>query len=235
MRLLLVDDEQPARDRLRRLLEAFPEVTIVAEAEDGPQAMEAIAEHRPDVCFLDIEMPGCSGLDVAASIEQDGPAIVFCTAYDEHAVDAFELQAADYLLKPVNRTRLARTMERLEQPQRATTPATSLSPQRFLGKKGSRFVIVPAEEVLYFGTEDGLTLLQTAEAQYWMQPTLAELEERLDGNAFFRISRSVIVRVDAIREIQSTAGGQGLVRLADDTELDVSRRRFRPLLERIEG
>ena len=100
---LLVDDEQPARERLRRLLAAFDDVEVVGEAEDGEHALERILELRPDVVFLDIQMPGCSGLDLAASMPAPRPKIVFCTAFEEHAVDAFELHAVDYLLKPITR------------------------------------------------------------------------------------------------------------------------------------
>ena len=115
VRALLVDDEQPARERLRRLLAAFDEVEVevVGEAEDGEHAFEQILALTPDVVFLDIQMPGCSGLDVAASLPALRPKLVFCTAFGQHAVDAFELQAVDYLLKPVTRARLAEAIRRL--------------------------------------------------------------------------------------------------------------------------
>jgi len=238
-RTLVVDDEQPARERLRRLLQTHAQLEIVGEAADGPEAMEQIAELQPDLIFIDIEMPGCSGLDVAASIGPQGPHIVFCTAYDQYAVDAFELNAVDYLLKPINRTRLQRTIERiLATPSDAAAKATAQSttlPKRFLARRGSRFYVVPADDVLYFGSEDGVTHLQTEEHQYWMQPTLVELEQRLDDATFFRVSRSAIVRLAAIREVLSTSGGQGCLRLVDESELEVSRRRFKPLIKRFEG
>src|SRR5215218_4402948 len=113
IRALLVDDEQPARERLRQLLSAHPDVEVVGEAEDGVQAAERIAEVAPDVVFLDIQMPGASGLDVAASLGQPRPFVIFCTAFDQYAVDAFELSATDYLLKPVNRARLAAALDRV--------------------------------------------------------------------------------------------------------------------------
>ncbi len=127
MRTLLVDDEQPARDRLRQLLAASDDVEIVGEAEDGVQALERIQELTPDLVMLDIQMPGCSGLEVAASLGRPRPAIVFCTAFDQYAVDAFELHAVDYLLKPVNRARLAggARPRALEPDARARTRARS--------------------------------------------------------------------------------------------------------------
>ncbi len=107
IRTLVIDDEQPARERLKQLLSAHPDVEVIGEADDGVQAAERIAELSPDLVLLDIQMPGASGLEVAASLGKPRPAVIFCTAFDQYAVDAFELSALDYLLKPVNRTRLA--------------------------------------------------------------------------------------------------------------------------------
>src|SRR5688572_27031843 len=113
IRTLLIDDEQPARERLKQLLAAHPDVEVVGEAGDGIEAAEQIAELTPDLVMLDIQMPGASGLDVAASLGQPRPAVIFCTAFDQYAVDAFELSAIDYLLKPVNRARLASALDRV--------------------------------------------------------------------------------------------------------------------------
>src|SRR5215510_2698338 len=107
MRVLIVDDEEPARERLRALLSGFYDLAIVGEAEDGEQAMERIGELRPDLILLDIQMAGCSGIDVAGSLPSPRPKIIFCTAFEQYAVDAFEVCAVDYLLKPVSRARLA--------------------------------------------------------------------------------------------------------------------------------
>src|SRR5215510_11051315 len=151
LRTLLVDDEQPARERLRQLLAASPEIDIVGEAEDGIQAIERIGELSPDLVLLDIQMPGCSGLEVAASLGRPRPAIIFCTAFDQYAVDAFELHAVDYLLKPVNRARLHAALERVGQLQAIererqidrVTRSGQPTPARFLARKGARFRVVP--------------------------------------------------------------------------------------------
>ena len=136
LRVLLVDDEQPARDRLRRLLAETDAVEVAGEAEDGEHAAELIAGLKPDVVFLDIEMPGCNGLEVAASLAAPRPHIIFCTAFDQYAVDAFELNALDYLLKPVNRARLAKALDRVRhgrQSEQALDRASlSTPPRRFL-------------------------------------------------------------------------------------------------------
>ena len=175
VRALLVDDEQPARERLRRLLAAFDEVEVVGEAEDGEHAFEQILALTPDVVFLDIQMPGCSGLDVAASLPALRPKLVFCTAFDQHAVDAFELQAVDYLLKPVTRARLAEAIRRLPVHGRRRDAVSSEAsgrtrseyPARFLAKHGARYQVVPARAVLLFASEGGLTQLRTAERRSW--------------------------------------------------------------------
>jgi two-component system, LytTR family, response regulator len=241
IRTLLVDDEQPARDRLRRMLAEFKDVEVAGEAADGEEAMARIAELRPDVVFLDIQMPGATGLEVAASLPDPRPHIVFCTAFDQFAVDAFELHAIDYLLKPVSRARLEKALDRVRQNQppgagldRMTSQAAT-APERFLARKGTVYRVVPAREVVAFVSEGGGTKLLAAGQHYWMNPTLNELEARLDPRRFFRISRAAIVNLDAVREVAPDTGGHGDVVLRDGTRLEVSRRRFKDLTERLSG
>jgi len=248
---LLVDDEAPARTRLRQLLSERDDVTIVGEADDGVQAIERIQALGPDVVFLDIQMPGCSGLEVAASLGQPRPAVIFCTAFDQHAVDAFELQAVDYLLKPVTRARLDAALARVVRP--AAAPAVSAGaapadadgavdapvpggpPARFLARRGARYLVVPVADVIAFSFDDGQTRLHTATEQLLMQPTLAQLQRRLDGARFFQISRSVVVHLEAIREAKPHTDGTGQLVLSNGTTVEVSRRRWRPLLDHLEA
>jgi DNA-binding LytR/AlgR family response regulator len=243
MRVLLVDDEQPARDRMRQLLAGETDVEVVGEAEDGLQAIERVAELKPDLMLLDIQMPGCSGLEVAASLARPRPAIVFCTAYDRYAVDAFELEAADYLLKPVNRTRLhaaiervrtTRRSEREHQLDRLTRAVGDATPVRFLARKGNRYRIVPRQEVVAFTFNDGLTRLHTSTEHLWMQPTLAALARRLDPGVFFQVSRTAVVSLDAVREAKPFPDGTGEIVLTNGLTLPVTRRRWRALIERLE-
>ncbi len=238
IRALLVDDEQPARARLRRLLTEVPDVEIAGEAEDGGRAMEEIARLVPDVVFLDIQMPGCTGMEVAASLALPRPHIIFCTAFDQYAVDAFEVSAVDYLLKPINRARLARALDRIraglksdDAVERATLAAAP--PSRFLARRGSTYHVVLGRDVLCFVSEDGLTRLSAADQQYWMSPTLNDLEARLDPRHFFRISRGAIVNLDTVREVSPTAGGHGELMLKDGSRYEVSRRRFKELAEKL--
>src|SRR5688500_3853238 len=244
IRTLLVDDEQPARERLKQLLAAHPDVEIVGEAEDGLQAAERIAELAPDLVLLDIQMPGASGLDVVASLAKQRPAVIFCTAYDQYAVDAFELSALDYLLKPVNRARLAAALDRVrvssDPPGRdraieKLTQSQGLAPTRFLARRGARFRVVPATDVVAFTFIDGITHLLTTTDQLSMQPTLASLARRLNPQQFFQVSRTVIVRLDAVKEAKPFSDGTGEIILANGQTMVVARRRWRALLDQLEG
>lgn len=239
IRTLLVDDEQPARDRLRRLLSASPDVEIVGEAEDGEQALELIQSTQPDLVLLDIQMPGCTGMEVAASLASPRPHLVFCTAFDQYAVEAFDLHAVDYLLKPVNQARLEKALERVRAGRTTESgidrAARVSPPTRFVAQRGRTYRIVAARDVLCFLSEEGLTKLQTATDHYWIPPTLNELELRVDPRRFFRISRSAIVNLDAIQEIIPGGDGRGEAVLKNGPRLEVSRRRFRELTEKLES
>jgi len=242
MRALIVDDEQPARLRLRQLLGELG-VEVVGEAEDGPQALQQIASVAPDVVLLDIQMPGCSGLDVAASLPEPRPRLVFCTAFDEHAVDAFELNVVDYVLKPVSRARLEQAIARVRVADAGAASAaltrlastTRAYPTRFVGRRGSRFRVVPQGEVLYFALDAGLTRVHTKAGHYWMEPTLSDLEARVDPARFYRVSRNALVNLDAVAEVVPREGGPAEAVLSDGTRLAVSRRRVAGLLERLAG
>jgi len=247
LRILIVDDEEPSRDRLRRMLGSFPEVEVVGEAGDGEQALEMLQELSPDLVFLDVQMPGAGGLEVAASLPSPAPAVIFCTAFDQYAVDAFELHAADYLLKPVSQARLGSALQRVMGARRSAlegrwgtassspTPARKAAafPMRFLAKSGGRYQVVPRAEVLYFVSEGGLTKLQCRDRHYWMQPSLQDLEHSLDPAHFIRVSRCAIVNLNAVGEVLPMPGGGGELRLAGGARLEVSRRRFKALLDRL--
>jgi two-component system, LytTR family, response regulator len=244
IRAVLVDDEQPARERLKQLLAAHADVEVVGEAEDGVQAAELIADRQPDVVFLDIQMPGASGMDVAASLGARRPLVVFCTAFDQYAVDAFELSATDYLLKPVNRARLSAALARVRQAAdepaftRSLASATrdaGLSPTRVLARRGNRYKVVAMADVVAFTFTDGVTRVVTAAETLTMQPTLAALNRRLDPSRFCQVSRTVLVHLDAVREARPFTDGSGEVVLANGQTVPVTRRRWRALVDKLEG
>ncbi len=241
MRVLIVDDEEPARDRLREMLRPFGDMEVVGEASDGQEAIGKIGKLKPELVLMDIQMPGCSGLEVAASLPEPRPRIIFCTAFDQYAVDAFELHALDYLLKPVARTRLEASLQRARnQPAPDETALTKALRQtapaaRFLARSRGRVRVIPQKDVFYFASEQGLSKLCTAQHEYWMDPTLTELEKRADPAQFFRISRAALVRLDAVREVIPLIGGHGQLELRNSIRLDVSRRRMKELLARLQG
>jgi two-component system LytT family response regulator len=243
IRALIVDDEAPARARLRQMLGTHTDVEVVGEAESGVQAMEMSRLLKPDLILLDIQMPGSSGMDVAASLAEPRPHVVFCTAFDKHAVDAFELHAVDYLLKPISRARLGQALDRVRsfsggKPESSLDQAVRSRPSsqaRFLVRNASHYLVVSENRVLYFVSEGGLTRLVSDGAQYWMDPTLNELEQRLDASRFFRVSRAALINLNSVAEIFPMPGGSGEVLLKNGHRLEVSRRRFRDLLESLEG
>jgi two-component system LytT family response regulator len=243
IRTLIADDEMPARARLRQLLAAHPDVEIAGEAATGTQTMELSGQLKPDLLLLDVQMPGCTGIDVAACLAAPRPHIVFCTAFEEHAVDAFELAAVDYLLKPVSRARLAQALERVRvlggtRPEEVLDEAVRSQrnrPARFLVKHADGFVVVGESRVLFFASEGGLTRLIGDTERYWMDPTLNELEQRLDPMRFFRVSRAALINLSAVTELHPLPGGSGEVLLKNGQKLEVSRRRFRDLFEALGG
>jgi len=243
IRVLIVDDELPARERLRQLLSTFKELQIVDEAGNGMQAIEKIDRVQPDLVLLDIQMPGCSGIDVAASLSSPRPKLIFCTAFEQYAVDAFELSAVDYLLKPITRARLARALERVQGLNETEADASvdrvalhaHMTPMRFLGRRGSRFVVIHQRDVVYLCSEGGITKLYTAGQNYLVDPTLNDFERRLDPAVFCRLSRTVIVNLDYVTEVDTLIGGYGDALMKNGIRLEVSRRRLRYLLAKLEG
>ncbi len=238
-----MDDEEPARERLRKLLGPHPDVDIVGEAEDGEQAIRQISDLKPVLVFLDIQMPRPTGLEVAASLGKPAPHVIFfCTAYDEYAVRAFDLHATDYLLKPVKRPRLARALDRvreqIEDGSESATPIPRLGSgtnRRLLARSGEKYVVVQQTRVECFLSEEGETKLCSDRGDYSMDPTLADLDSRLDPDRFYRISRSAIVNLDHIHEVAPLVGGYGEMVLRSGRRCDVSRRRMKELLERFGG
>ena len=236
MRVVIADDEAPARQFLRRLLTSHNDVEIVGEAEDGTEVIGLVATAKPDVLFLDIQMPGGNGLEVAAGLTKHRPAIVFCTAYEQHAIEAFELEAVDYLLKPVSRSRLGQALDRI----RRTDPAQPVPKaherlSRFLARRGGNFVVIPASKAAYFESVDGLTKIVTVTGEaYWMDSPLQVLEQRLDAQRFFRVSRNALINLNEVAEVHPLPGGSAELLLRGGPRLEVSRRRYRSLLEVIE-
>lgn len=243
MRVLIADDEAPARERLRQMLAAHPGVEVAAEAATGAEAIALAQSLKPDLLILDIQMPNGTGLDVAACLAAPRPAIIFCTAYDQHAIEAFELNAVDYLLKPVSRARLAQALQRVTAapPELAhdngpLDKVVRRADVRFLVRHGSHYAVVPVAKVAFFEAGDGLTKLVTEAGQeHWMDPPLQDIEARVDPARFFRVSRSALVNLNAVLEVHPFPGGAAEIALRNGGRLEVSRRRLRDLLKALGG
>ncbi len=239
-RAVLVDDEELAIKRLQRLLKEEPAVEIVGTAENGRKAVELVEESKPDLLFLDIQMPGLNGFDVIRRLSHK-PVVIFTTAYDEYALKAFETSAVDYLLKPVEKDRLHKAIEKLAMLRAAggggelgrrldlllhtleSRPSESYL-THIPAKIGERILVFPVADISFFYASDKYTFLVTGEKEYIIDRPLAELQERLDPRRFVRIHRSAIVNVDQVKEIVSLIGGRYLCRLKQSArELPVSR------------
>ncbi|MBN1106545.1 MAG: response regulator transcription factor [Deltaproteobacteria bacterium] len=234
IKAVIADDEAPLRRFLRRRLsEVWPELVICGEAQNGLEAVELIERHRPHIAFLDIKMPGLSGMEVAGKIA--GPCrVVFVTAYDEYAVEAFEKEAVDYLLKPVSGERLEKTVRRLKEEISAgvAVPAETLERLRDLLSQGPdsgrlRHIrvqhgdgvrLIPVEEVIYFKAEDKYTRVITREGESLIRKPIRELGEELDPERFWQIHRGTIVNVRSILRVSRSLTGTGVLKLKDRAE-----------------
>jgi DNA-binding LytR/AlgR family response regulator len=228
LRALIVDDEAPARDELRYLLAAHDDVEVVGEAAGSDAAIDLADRLRPDVVFLDVEMPGASGLGTAPMLNST---VVFVTAHERYAVDAFAVEAFDYLLKPVDPDRLARVVERLR--ERTSENAVPLDRIPVVGAAGGTELVDSAE--IYFVQADGdYSRVHTYDRSYLCTSSLLELEERLVGARFARVHRSYLVNLAKVAGVRR-GGDRFRLQLADaaKTELDVSRRQSRDVRERL--
>lgn len=245
LRTLVVDDEAPARRRIKRLLAAEPGITIAGECGDGASAIDLIASARPHLVFLDVQMPERDGFDVVKTLPPERlPAILFVTAYDHYALRAFEVHAVDYLLKPFTaerfRTALSRARERIA--RRAEDPglanlATSLRSRpayltRVPVRTGCRMVFVDLDAVDWLEAADNYVRLHVKQHEYLVREPLGALEARLDPDRFARIHRCAIVQLDRVTEWRPTSHGDAALLLRDGTRLAVSRT-FRDRLQRV--
>lgn len=220
LRILLVDDEPPARARLRRLLQALPDVQVVGEAAEGRTALALAATLAPDALLLDVQMPEIGGLDVAASLPEDGPAVVFVTAFDQYALQAFDNAAVDYLLKPVDPERLARAVQRLH--LRRPAPPRPLPATRLVVGERGQLLVIETAQIRWLQAADNYVELHTAERMHLLRRTLDGLLADL-GPGFVRIHRSRAVAVAAVVGVQATGQGEARVNLAGGPTLACSR------------
>jgi len=225
MRVLIVDDERPARDKLRRLLAAEAGIEVVAEAGDGIEALARVADFRPDIVFLDIEMPELSGLELAASLPEPMPLLVFVTAWDQYAVRAFDTDAIDYLLKPYDAARLQRTVQRLRaRLALGASPSLPRLPLRqLLVSERGRTQVVRIDDILWIETADNYVVLHTAHGSPLLRQTLIGLLERL-GPEFMRCHRRAAVRLACVERVLPLEKGDSELLLQGGQRVPCSRR-----------
>ncbi len=245
IRALIADDELPARKKMTRLLEKFEQVELVHAAENGIEALDMIRELKPDVVFLDIEMPGMNGLEVVENIDtKKMPAIVFATAYNEHAIRAFELNACDYLLKPFNEDRLRTTLDKLSNGQLPGLDRDKIASLKradiveeikipFANKvpvpTRDRYKLVDFQDIACIEVEDRSVRLYTGDTSYLLNHTLDTFEKKLPQDMFFRVNRSAIIGLGHVREIVIWFGNRFKIILDNDHEVISSREKSKIL------
>ena len=242
IRVLIVDDEPLARGKMKSLLAKEPDIEVVGEAGDGRSALDAIAKHGPDLVFLDVQMPELDGFGVLAQLPADArPAVIFVTAHDQFALKAFEVHALDYLLKPFDRERLQKALDRARLQLAAPSgqsdlqtqisallagmkqPAVVTAPDRIAVKTSGRILFVNTTDIDWVEAADNYVKLHVGKVEHLMRETLSSIEQRLGGAGFVRISRSVIVHPRVVRELQPLFHGDQAVILKDGTRLTLSR------------
>jgi len=247
IRAVVIDDEKLARDRLLSFLRTVEDIEVVGQARNGLEATRVIDETAPDLVFLDVQMPGMGGFDVLKAVRK-APQVVFATAFDEYAIQAFEVHAADYLLKPISRSRLDETLRRVRERLNGHTESSQLHDllqkleareRRYLSQipvhRGRQILVLPSEQVLWFEVEYRLVYAYSDGDRYMTNFTLKELEERLDPEVFFRAHKSRLVNLKHVRAIVPWFGGRFKLVMRDQkgSEVELSRAQARELRGRM--
>jgi two-component system LytT family response regulator len=232
IRTVIVDDEPLARTNLTMLLRLHPEIEIAAECGSGREALSVIRTGRPDLVFLDVQMPECDGFDVIEMLGSDAPSVIFVTAYDSYALRAFEVGALDYLLKPFDNARFERTLERAKERIELGKNGQQAK-QTFVIKATGQVSFVAASEIDWIEAADYYVTLHVGTRAYLLRRSMAELEQELDQSAFCRIHRSAIVKLEKVRGLEVNVSGEHDVLLSNGTRLRLSRRYRKELQSRL--
>ena len=240
IRALIIDDEPLAREKVRGFLESESDIEVLAECRDGKEALEALEEHKPDLIFLDVQMPELDGFEVLSNVEPaDLPTVIFTTAYDQYALKAFDVHAVDYLLKPFDRERFQQALGRargeierrqigdmrgqLEALLEHVSERRPKPPQRLVIKSSGRVVFLKVDDIDWVDAAGNYVKLHAGGDSHLLRETMSRLEERLDSSKFIRIHRSTIVNIECIKELQQQFHGDYLVVLKSGQRLTLSR------------
>lgn len=232
LRAMIVDDEAPARSELRFLLEQTGKIGSINEASSVRSAIEMLMENRVDVVFLDISMPGASGIQLAEALHKlkNPPAVVFVTAYSDHAVEAFDVDATDYLMKPVEEARLDQAINKVLARVKPTSDSSKSSIERIPVEKGGRKVLIPVDQIRYIMAKDDYSCIFTEDDRYLSTTSLAQFESKLGDFGFFRVHRRYIVNLANVEDVEMVPSGAIQLGVSGvDDRIPVSRRRVVPL------
>lgn len=244
IRALVVDDEELSRDRIISFLKDDKDFAVIGECSSGIEALDKINSIKPDMVFLDIQMPGMNGIDVLQGIETPLPQIIFVTAYDEYAIKAFELNAVDYLLKPYSRERFKKTIEKVKQNissagfgDKVLKLISDMQKKekyltRFVIKSSGTFSFIPVEEVNYIEAEGNYIKIRTGQGSHMVRETITRTNEKLNPDIFVRIHRSIIVNMNCIKQMQTHFNGEYIIVLKDNTKLK-SGRNYKESVEKL--
>ena len=243
LKTIIIDDEQPAIDLLKHYLKQFGQIEIIKECNDGFCGLKAINELKPDLVFLDIQMPKLTGFERLELLDEK-PMIVFTTAYDEYAIKAFEINAVDYLLKPFSEERLAEAVKRVESksvngvatnkyPELIQTVAKKEHIRRVVVKSGHKIAFIPVEDVVYIESEDDYVMIYTKTGRHLKQATMKYFETVLNPSEFMRIHRSFIVKADKIKQLEPFENGRFIAILDNGAKLSVSKSGYKNLREKL--
>jgi two-component system LytT family response regulator len=242
VRALIIDDEQLARELIKNYLKDHPAVIIIGECENGFEGARQIAESKPDLVFLDIQMPKLNGFEMLELIENP-PEIIFITAHNEHAIKAFEMNAVDYLLKPYSRERLysavQKAIDKINSPGTRDNKINQLLQQpltekleRIVVKTGTKIKVIPVDKIVYLEAQDDYIMIYTDEGKHLKQGTMKYFEDHLDNSRFIRVHRSYIVRMDQVVQLEPYARDNYVIKLKNGSALKISRSGLKNLKEK---
>jgi two-component system, LytTR family, response regulator len=238
---IIIDDEELARQLIRNYLKDFPGVEIIGECENGFEGIKAITDLKPDLIFLDIQMPKINGFEMLELIENP-PEVIFITAHNEFAIQAFEMNAVDYLLKPYSRDRLVAAVTKAKERIQSGEPLSGIPQlvhqplseklERIVVKSGTKIKVVPVDKITYLEAEDDYVMIHTDEGKHLKQGTMKYYEDHLDDTRFIRVHRSYIVRIDQVTQLEPYSKENYLLKLKSGVTLKVSRNGLKSLKDR---